>query len=421
MKAILAKVDVSPSEKDLETLEKDTDTIIELIENEIKRQRVSAQVFVGGSFAKGTLTKNKEYDIDVFVRFDWTYEDLSGILGKILRPLAKKENYQLVPIHGSRDYFRIMKNNTVFEIIPVILIKNPRESRNVMDLSYFHVQYVKKKLKINKKLIREIQIAKAFTRAQGMYGAESYIQGFSGYALECLILHYKSFEKMARELAKASEQIILDPEKQYKNKQEIIIHVNDSKLHSPVVLIDPTWKERNVLAALSEETFKRFQEALRKFISKPSISFFERKEIGKDELQKKARQKNAEFAHIVMKTNKQAGDIAGTKMKKFSKFIVKSLGRNFKVIEDLFVYKGGNSADLFVIAKKNKEVIQIGPPVSMEKHVKEFKKEHKKTFVKNGYIHARLEVKSLHNSLRDLENNKTVKEMGISYLGINLT
>ncbi|MBX4212483.1 nucleotidyltransferase domain-containing protein [Candidatus Pacearchaeota archaeon] len=415
MKSILSKIDVSPSEDEIKSMSKQSEDLCRDIREEIKKQKITAQVFVGGSFAKGTLTKSNVYDIDIFVRFDWTYEDLSGILGKILKPVARRKKLALKLIHGSRDYFKIT-GDSVFEIIPVIMIKNPRESRNVMDLSYFHVQYVKGKLKRNKKLIREIQIAKSFARAQRAYGAESYIQGFSGYALECLIINYGSFEKMARNLAKAKEQIILDPEKNYKSKQDIVISLNDSKLHSPVVLIDPTWKERNVLAALSAETFKTFQDSLKRFIKKPSASFFEVKEIKKEELEEKAKKSSAEFAHIRIKTDRQPGDIAGTKMKKFSRFLLEKIKHYFEIIEDKFSYSGKDSADLFIVGRQKKQMIQIGPPVSMKKHVLAFKKKHKDTFENAGYIHAKIKIqKNLREFLKSwVRDNKKIKEMGIS-------
>ena len=58
----------------------------------------------------------------------------------------------------------------------------------------------------------------------------------------------------------------------YKNKQELLNSVNESKLQSPIVLVDPTFKERNALAALSQETFLRFKESCAKFLRNPAPS-----------------------------------------------------------------------------------------------------------------------------------------------------
>jgi len=53
-----------------------------------------------------------------------------------------------------------------------------------------------------KKILDEIRIAKAFCYANNCYGAESYISGFSGYALELLVYHYKSFLKFIKSMVK---------------------------------------------------------------------------------------------------------------------------------------------------------------------------------------------------------------------------
>ena len=122
-------------------------------------------------------------------------------------------------VHGSRDYFRLKISPDFFiELIPVKKVKNPKESENITDLSYSHVNYIKRKVK-SKKVLDEIRIAKAFCYATKCYGAESYIKGFSGYALELLVYYYKGFMKFIKAMEKAKEKIVIDIEKDYKNKQ----------------------------------------------------------------------------------------------------------------------------------------------------------------------------------------------------------
>ena len=62
------------------------------------------------------------------------------------------------------------------------------------------------------------------------------------------------------------------------------MNLNDAKLHSPIILVDPTYKQRNVLAALSKETFEIFQTECRKFIKKPSLYSFESKQVDLDKI-----------------------------------------------------------------------------------------------------------------------------------------
>lgn len=389
---VLSSLDFSPSKDELGYLKKETQEMLSILREAIKKEKINADVFLGGSFAKNTLAGKEKHDVDIYARFEQTYEDLSSYLERIIKRVSKKSKRVIERIHGSRDYFRIKWSNKIyFEIIPVIKIKNPKEARNITDLSYFHVNYIKRKLK-NKGLAKGVLFAKSFCKAQGVYGAESYINGFSGYGLECLIVKYKSFEKMLNQLVKVKERLIIDSEKKYKKNEDPLFYINESKLKSPIILIDPTWKERNVLASLSYPSFRKFQDAANAFLKKPDKSFFEAKEIDTAKLKKEARKERAEFVHVKIWTNKQEGDIAGTKLKKFANFLEREISFYFKVLKKEFVYDEKKCADLYLIAKSKKEIIKIGPPVIMKKNAGHFKEKNKNVFEKNGYLHSRMKV-----------------------------
>lgn len=193
--SILAEVleKIEPSKKELEIIKNSLKEFLEKIEKRIKVLKINAEVFVGGSFAKKTVIKKDKYDVDIFLRFDKKYKKISDLTEKILKGI---KNVSM--IHGSRDYFRIKINPAIyFELIPVAKVKNPKESKNITDLSYSHVKYINKKIK-SKKLLDEIRLAKAFCYANHCYGAESYINGFSGYGLELLVYYYGSFLKFIK-------------------------------------------------------------------------------------------------------------------------------------------------------------------------------------------------------------------------------
>src|SRR6056297_87541 len=219
---------------------KKVDDFIKKINKRIKKLGLNVEIYVGGSFAKKTLIKKRIYDTDIYFRFSQKYPDtsLTKLTKKILR--WKKG---LSTVHGSRDYFRVKINSWFqLEIIPVRKIDKIDEAKNITDLSYSHVKYINKKIK-SQKILNEIKIAKAFCYASKTYGAESYIQGFSGYSLELLIYYYGSFVKFLKELSKKKkEKLIIDIEKKYKNKKRILLDINSSKLESPIILIDPTFK-----------------------------------------------------------------------------------------------------------------------------------------------------------------------------------
>jgi tRNA CCA-adding enzyme len=361
------------------------------------------------------------YDIDIFARFNEKYKgkNISELLEKVI---GKTKIGKVSLIHGSRDYFKIEPKNQNFfiEIIPVIKVKNPKEAENITDLSYFHVNYVKRKL--TEKMIEDIRLAKAFCHANKCYGAESYINGFSGYALELLLPYYKGFSDFIKSMTKIKDKEIVDIEKLYKNKQELNMNMNGAKMVSPIVLIDPTYKERNALAALSKETFENFQKACRKFLENPSADMFEIKNIDFEKAKKNAQKNNFEFILLEAKTDKQEGDIAGSKLVKFYKHLSDELERFYDIKNKGFEYGGEKSARYFFAIKRKKEIIISGPETKDKKeNIKKFRQRHKDIFEKKGSFYAREKLsKKINEFFKDWmnTNSEKIREMYIRELTI---
>ena len=409
---------IKPSKEELKEIDDSVREFIGKIEKNKKRFKVHADVFVGGSSAKGTLIKKENYDIDIFVRFEKKHEkeNFSDLTEKLLSGIKKER------IHGSRDYFKIEVGKGVFfEVVPVKKIRNNKESENVTDLSYFHVNYIKKKLK--GKTLDEVRLAKAFCHATSCYGAESYIRGFSGYAIELLINHYGSFMKFVKAMkeVKPGEKFIIDTEKLHKNKNAILMDLNSAKLTSPIILIDPTHKQRNALAALSEETFRKFQNACRSFLKNPTEEAFNEKNVDFESMEKMARKKGYDFVLLEAKTGRQEGDIAGSKLLKFYNHLTKETSKSFEIKKQGFEYKGKKTAKLAFVGKARKGIIARGPEIKDAKNVKQFKMHHKKTFIKGNRIYSKENINlGLKDFITRWKNSNTdrIKEMFILDLKI---
>lgn len=419
---------VKPSKKELSEINETLQKFLKDLHSKLSSMKIDAEVFIGGSFAKKTLIKKNYYDIDIFLRFSQKYNE--DEIKKLSLELFKKINGAKV-VHGSRDYAQIkMGNSLLFEIIPVLKVKSPKDSNNITDLSYSHVKYINKKIK-TEKILDDILLAKAFCHATKCYGAESYIKGFSGYGIELLVYHYGGFLKFLNGISKAGkplrgrspstvashrEKIIIDLEKSYKNKQEILMDINSAKLQSPIILVDPTYKQRNALAALSQETFEKFQKECQKFLKNPNIKSFEDSKIDLEKMQKDAKKKKQEFILLEAKTDKQEGDIAGSKLLKFYNYFNTELSKSFVIKRHEFEYNDGKSAKYLFVVKKKEEVIFNGPFAKDVKNVLIFKKAHKNTFVKSGKIYARekvnLGIKEFFKKWSD-KNKNIIKEMSI--------
>ena len=421
LKEVLGKVleDIDSS-KDISQINKKLKEFLKNTKESIQHKELDVGVFIGGSFAKGTLIKKNNYDVDVFLRFNKKYSE------KEIQELSKKIlNFTDVEtVHGSRNYFKVkLEKNVEVEIVPVLRVTKPSQARNVTDLSYSHVLYIKKKIK-RQSIIDGIKLAKAFCYAQKCYGAESYIKGFSGYSLELLVYYYGSFMNFLKKVSEIKDQEIIDLKKHYKNKQNVLIDLNSSKLNSPIILIDPTFKSRNALAGLSKETLQKFQKSARSFLRFPSLNSFKLKEVDIKKIKNYAEKSNFQFLDFEIKTDRQEGDIAGSKLLKFFNLVESEISRFFNIKKKEFIYENEKTAKgIFVISLK-KEMIFPGPFLEDKKNVSRFKKVHKNTFEKNKRIYARGKpLASLKEFLENWKNKnkKIVLDMGIKEIKVNNT
>jgi tRNA CCA-adding enzyme len=406
---------IKPKKDELEEIDKNLKHFIKEIKKRIRELNIKAEIFIGGSYAKKTLIKKRKYDIDIFLRFNKKEKNISELTEKII------QDTNFIKVHGSRDYFRIYLNKFLFfELIPVKKIRNSKEAENITDLSYSHVKYLNKKIKFEK-ILNEILLAKAFCYAKDCYGAESYIKGFSGYSLELLICHYGGFLNFLKAMTNIEDKEIIDIEKFYKNKQEVLRNLNSSKLNSPIILIDPTYKQRNTLAALSAETFEKFKKDCRKFLKKSSIQEFEKEKIDLDNLKKSAKKNNSEFILLEVLTDKQEGDIAGSKLLKFYKSLNKEILKYFEIKNKKFIYNEKKDAEYIFVVKKRDKIISEGPYLSDKENLMLFKKKHKKIFIRKNKVYSEekidLNIRKFIKKWKE-DNRKKIKDMSIIHIRI---
>ena len=379
LKKVLRKAVPSKAEKEK------VNSIINLsksiLEKQLRKQKVKAEVFVGGSIAKGTWLKG-QYDIDLFVRFDG-YKDEE--IGKILTKVVKKSFRNCVVLHGSRDYCKVNFRGFEIEFIPVLKIKSPNDAKNSMDASLFHVDYVKKKILSNPRLADEIRLFKLFAKAQGVYGAETHISGISGYVSELLVIHFGSFKKLVKNSDKLIPPIYIDIEKHYKNISEIKHSLGKSKLKSPIILIDPVLKTRNAAASLSYKVFSSMLLSLRLFNRKPSPSFFAIKSKSIEDLKEKSRKRGTLFVYKSFKVDFPKEDVFLAKLNKILKRIKSSIEKEgIKVFDYGYLVNKNKIYVYFELEtlKLSKVKKHYGPPVWVDsKYFNSFIDKWKKVYV----------------------------------------
>ena len=399
--------EIKPSkEEEKEVREKIYDFLSKLNKN-LK----DAKALLGGSGAKDTWI-SKAHDADVFVQFNYKkYKDKSDKLSDILEKVLKKAFGKIKRLHGSRDYFQIKQKAFTFEVVPILKISKAEDALNITDVSPLHADWVKR----SAPLADEIRLAKQFCKANRVYGAESYIKGFSGYICEVLTINYCGFLKLVREAAKWKPKTIIDFAGYYKNKNDILFNLNKSKQQGPMILIDPVQKDRNAAAALNEEKYLQFVYACKEFLKKPSKKFFEVKEVTIEELKKRA--KKDKLILLNVKSLKGKEDVVGSKLLKAVEFIDKQLKENdFKVYEYGWKWdKGADALFWFVVDKKSlsSHVVRQGPPVKIENHASRFKKQYKgKVKIVRGKLVAKVkrDFREISEFVKKLIKDKYIKE-----------
>jgi len=396
LEKVLKKIKPVATSKIVEEVLKD-------INDSLKEHNLRAEAILGGSVAKGTYLKGKS-DVDIFVKFNF-----KKYKGHALSPLLEESLKKFKPevIHGSRDYYQFEKDGMSFEVVPVLDIKTLDAADNIMDYSPLHVDWVMKNIA---GFEDDIRLAKQFCKAARVYGAESYIRGFSGHTLDILVIHYKGFVHLLKAAQDWGDKVVVDHGNVHKGKALEVLNI--AKVQSPLIVIDPVFSERNAAANLNEEKFERFKDCAKAFLKNPSEKFFVEKKIDLKELEKKG----AVLLTISPVTGRK--DVIGSKLLKVYEFLKKGLGE-YGVVDSGWEWEYGEDAAVWFLLEKKElssTFVQEGPPLTQRPYVAAFKRKHKKTFEQDGRVCANVErdcttiKKCLQNLLKDLYVKERAKK-----------
>lgn len=360
--------------------------VLARVRSAIAQQQQPAIVELGGSLAKNTYL-NGDHDVDVFVRFSQEIPDaeLSDRLERILRHGFKT----VERVHGSRDYFHVIEGAFVFEFIPVVNIGSWREACNVTDMSPLHVEYVTRHVLERPWLVDDIRLTKQFCKAAKVYGAESYIGGFSGHVIDLLNVHYGGFRKLLAAAAAWPAKVVLDPERHY---EDPLLALNTSKILAPLVIVDPVQPDRNSAAAVTEYAFKKFKEEARAYIAAaPSEQerFFAVRLLRIPAMRKE--HPSARILTVELTPLQGKKDIVGAKCyKAYEHLLTQILEHRFTLLASRWEFTP-QRATIFFACKPGMlppTIEVVGPPVHRTEDVARFQHAHKTTFTRDGRLYA---------------------------------
>ena len=262
VKEVLARVKPKPA--DILRLRSTTEKLVKKIEEKAEELGIEVKVELVGSVARGTWLRD-ERDIDIFLMFpesmsEKEMEELGMRLAKEVAGPSGREEY------AEHPYVRTTFDGFEVDLVPCFDVRDPSRIKSAVDRTPHHQAYVKRKM--TEELADQVLVLKQFARGIGVYGAESKVQGFSGYLCELLILHYGSFMELVRSASNWPARVIIDVEGVKTDD------LADLFPNQPLIVIDPVDRKRNVAAAVSWRSFAIFVQACRDFLKAPDVKFF---------------------------------------------------------------------------------------------------------------------------------------------------
>ncbi|MBU0586127.1 CCA tRNA nucleotidyltransferase [Candidatus Micrarchaeota archaeon] len=297
---------ISPNSKS----EKKETVFVEAVMTGLRANLSAGKPVLAGSFAKGTFLEGDK-DIDIFVLF--SHQIHKEAMLPILRVAAEKTFSKAIikSAYAQHPYLRIFLGKRKIDLVPAYEVGHGLhfELKSAVDRSQLHTEYILKRMNNEQK--GEVRLLKKLLKLHGLYGAEIRVQGFSGYLCELLILRYGSLLEVITNAANWKGRAYIDVEN--------LLLEDDAmgKFLTPLVVIDPVDKERNVSAVVSEKNYFAFISLARKFIKgKNRMQFFKERKFSDSELRKFI--KNRNIVCFSFPTNNAVDDVLWGQIRRFA-------------------------------------------------------------------------------------------------------
>ncbi len=260
---------IKPSKKEIEVTTVNVNILTERLKEIVPR---SVEIKVVGSIARGTNLKG-DADIDIFMLFGKKFnkEELTRMGLEYGKKLVDRKNGEYYEIkYAEHPYVKAYFPNIGLkaDLVPASKIDSAENLATAVDRSPLHAEFINSRL--SKRQKDEVRLLKYFLKAHSIYGAEVKVGGFSGYLCELLICQYGSFLNFFEVFSKIKLPSILMPASKGYSNDEAVAKRFDSRF----VVIDPVDKERNVAAAVTEESLAKLVLLSRQFISNPDAKLF---------------------------------------------------------------------------------------------------------------------------------------------------
>ncbi len=298
---------VKPSKMEEQRLRRVIDRALALARGAIGEVSGIVDVTLEGSAAKNTWIRGRA-EADIFIHFDQSVSkrELEKLIVRLGTDIVKGLGGKPMLMYADHPYVEGVVNDVTIDVVACYRVEPPNW-RSATDRTPYHTRYVLERLKPGQE--DEVRLLKGFMVGCGVYGAEIKVQGFSGYLTELLTIGYDSFLNALKKVSSWRPPIVVDLMNHYGSKEEVLEVFRDS----PLVVIDPVDKSRNVAAAVSRTKLSEFILAAKLFLRSPSIRFFKTRieKPGISELRRIAKDRSMIYAYFRLKARKPRDVIWG--------------------------------------------------------------------------------------------------------------
>lgn len=348
-------ITVAPTKDEKSHLEEVAKKAMAEIGKEIEKIDGRIKPALLGSASRGTWLRD-EKDLDIFLMFPLEYE--KGRMEEIVTDVGNKVLKDVTKRYAEHPYVRGKYEGFDIEIVPCFGVKSPQNLKSAVDRTPFHAAFVIERVKGKE---NDVRLLKQFLKGIGAYGAESKVEGFSGYLCELLVIKYGSFEKVLKSARDWERGIVIWTGKA-PNKENI------KKFKGPLVFIDPVDENRNVASALSPTKLSEFIFACARYLEDPRDEFFFplKRKASREEVIQKFEKRQTDAIAIVFDTPDLIDDILYPQLRRAAGTIKKQLlGSEFPVLGiDFFIKEKTCILIELGSARIPKMLLHLGPRVN---------------------------------------------------------
>jgi tRNA nucleotidyltransferase (CCA-adding enzyme) len=210
----------------------------------------------------------------------------------------------------------------------------------------------------------EVLLLKKFMDMTGTYGSEFKVGGFAGYLCELLIIKYGSFEETLKHASEWKYGHVIDLED----------YGTAKNFKDPLVVIDPTDKNRNVGAALTLTKYAEFIQSARNYLSsdnKRAYFYPLNRQLDKNQILDEFERRGGDLITIRFKMPEMPLDTLYPQLKVTTESLVEKLNdAEFNVFD--YGYWSDEQSQCIILlemasSKLNSIKVNVGPKVFIKK------------------------------------------------------